>query len=48
MSGGASEPLAAGAWWGYAEGDATIVGIVVAAVAIFAIAYVVSRARKKR
>ncbi|HUH03660.1 MAG TPA: hypothetical protein VML75_16810 [Kofleriaceae bacterium] len=48
VNGGESEPLVAGAWWGYAEGDATIVGLVVAAVAIFAIVYVVSRVRKKR
>jgi hypothetical protein len=39
--------LALGELWGYAEADATIVGIVVAAIAIFAIAYVVGRLRGK-
>ncbi len=36
-------------WWGYAEADATIVGVVVALVFVFAIAYLwKTRSRSKR
>ncbi len=34
--------------WGYAEADATIVGIVVAAVVLFAAVYVITRVMKHR
>jgi hypothetical protein len=30
-------------WWGLAEGDRTIVGVVVVAVAVLAVAFVISR-----
>lgn len=41
----AASPLVGGAWWGLAEADATIVGLVVAAIAVFAVVYVVQRVR---
>lgn len=30
-------------WWGFAEGDRTIVGVVVVAIAVLAAAFVISR-----
>jgi hypothetical protein len=35
------------AWWGYAEGNPTLVGIVVVIISIAAVAYVVRRFWKK-
>jgi hypothetical protein len=32
-----------GAWWGYAEADSTLAGVLVAAVAALAVIYVVMR-----
>jgi hypothetical protein len=42
--------LAAGGsgWWGFAEADPTIVGVLVGAIVILAIAYVADRVRSKR
>ncbi|HEY0255358.1 MAG TPA: hypothetical protein VGC41_27705 [Kofleriaceae bacterium] len=41
---GAVRPAAEiAAWWGYAEGNATVVGIVVVVLAIAAIAFVTRR-----
>jgi hypothetical protein len=37
------EPRALAAWWGYAEGNETLVGVVVVIVVIAAIAFVVRK-----
>ncbi len=37
-----------GSWWGYAEADPTIVGVLVAAIAVLAVGYVISRIRRSR
>jgi hypothetical protein len=37
----------AASWWGYAEGNSTVVGFVVIIVALAAIAYVVRRLWRK-
>lgn len=37
-----------GSWWGYAEADATIVGVLVAAVVALAVAYVAMRVVRSR
>jgi hypothetical protein len=37
-----------GAWWGYAEADSTVVGVLVAAVAALAVIYVVTRLLRGR
>ena len=34
--------------WGYAEGDPTVVGLVVAAIAVLGVAYVVTRVVGRR
>ena len=39
---------AVAAWWGYAEGNSTIVGIVVVLIGIAAIAFVVRRLWRRR
>ena len=36
------------AWWGYAEADRVILGVVVAALAVLAVAYVLVRAQQAR
>jgi hypothetical protein len=36
------------AWWGFAEGDPTIVGIVVLAIALLAVTFVVQRSLRSR
>jgi hypothetical protein len=36
------------AWWGYAEGNPTLVGIVVVIISIAAVAYVVRRLWKRK
>jgi hypothetical protein len=40
--------LTVATWWGFAEGDRTIVGVVVIAVAVLAVAFVVSRVLSRR
>jgi len=37
-----------GAWWGYAEADAAVVGVLVAAVVLFAAVYVIRRLRGRK
>lgn len=36
------------AWWGFAEADRVILGVVVAVLAVMAVAYVLVRARQAR
>ncbi|MEM9490643.1 MAG: hypothetical protein AAGC55_15965 [Myxococcota bacterium] len=38
----------ADSWWGYAEADPTLVGVVVAVIAATAVAYVIGRAVRGR
>jgi len=37
-----------GVWWGYAQADSTIVGVVVAAVSLIAAVYLIRRVRERK
>jgi hypothetical protein len=37
-----------GAWWGYAEADSTLVGVLVVAIALLAVVYVLMRLVRDR